>query len=174
MSHATMYPIKPDGEVDLKNSVDYQNAWLGAMMVWTDIGKAHGREVGFRMEQMQKVWDLARDESVPEHERIVMAMTFDKVYVATENFQRVIDAIEKCRPLLPAHCHVFAWAKQLKDWSTNPDVRGACWQATSCGDAQWIIYNRETDESRPVNIDVDDNCANELFENTPVAELAKD
>jgi hypothetical protein len=167
MSSTTMYPIRTDGTVDFANAIEYRNSWLGFMMIWTDIGKKHGREAGFLPGAMEAVWALAGDERVPEAERIVMAMTFDKVYIASVNFQRVIDAIGGCNGVLDPRCHAFAWASVLGGWQKNPAIRGACFQGTSVSEDQWRIFDREKETSRHVNIDTDE--ANELFQNTPVA-----
>lgn len=96
MSYTGIYAILSDGS--LSHYKDISNSWLGAFNIWDELSKRYlnkkASEMMSKEGEIQELWDMVRDESVPKSARIVLASTYDNVLVKKENIQILIDAME--------------------------------------------------------------------------------
>jgi hypothetical protein len=86
MSESTLYAVF---ETTSHFINEYRNARWSAPVIWDELavrylGKPNGMGFG---ESYDDLWKLARDQRVPEHFRIALAMTFDDMLVAHVNVE---------------------------------------------------------------------------------------
>lgn len=105
---------------------------------------------------MQEVWDLADNQSVPEHERIVLFTTFDRCLVKREDIPKVLEAFRKFEgeTNLPEQANII---EKLMD---DENCIAIGWNQTSVNVDTWENaggYDEEKDETIPYNCLTGDN-----------------
>ena len=107
MSRTTLHWIKTaDRRPTHEGAVEYPNAWLAHVMVWSHIGERYG--VPFSLLKPEPVWALHARADLPLCDRVVMALTFDRAWVRRENFGRLAEAVAAARLLAGCHFHQAA------------------------------------------------------------------
>lgn len=155
MSYTELYKVCKDGHVE--SYAEFRNSHRGASLVWMQMSRRYlGRDANLL--NMEPVWDLWRNQSVPLADRIVMASTFDNVMVRRTEFKRLCDAIaEYCQRIdggtLPEQAQAIT---QLLD---DDDCIAVCWNQTSVNaDGTWWVYDDDEDDDddgRAYNINAD-------------------
>lgn len=104
MSHTTIIGIWP-GEMIQKCLPELRNAWGSAPVVWETLYEEYIHD-GFNwLTDLDKLWPLWKELSIPEAHRAVLMMTFDGAYVVKKDYKRASKDIE-----------IF-----LKDFPQNPE-----------------------------------------------------
>jgi len=96
MSYTSFLLIYPKKEVIYYE--EYKNAHGAAAFVWSALcNKYFGDEFAWlhNDKKSQNLWDLWKDTTLPEYERAVLMMTFDRMCIVKRDFQRAIDDITK-------------------------------------------------------------------------------
>lgn len=114
------------------------------------LGYTPSRALAFENEHTEEIWELYKNQDIPENERIVLATTFDFAIVKRKNIPDVIDAFLKFggETSLPEQAAILE--KMLHD----PDIIAVGWNQTSVNGDTWINaggYDKETDETLPYN-----------------------
>lgn len=168
MSYTELFAFDKTGNASKVE--DIRNAWLGAMKIWRILESKYLPEYRLEyplsdffkrenpdfvpsrtsdMKDIKEIWELAYDERLLEHERIVLLSTFDNVLVKRENFVRLIEAFRKFEPgtSLPEQADV------IEEESMKDDVIAIGWNQTSINADNWEYYDidEETDEGIPYN-----------------------
>lgn len=177
MSCTEIYAFRKDGNAYLYGTT--HNAWRGAIAVWKAMEERHLPPyipMGFKEafpgitpevmrarfaisrtsaslnddKGIQEIWDLYENPDIPEHERIVMATTFDYALVKRKNIPDVIDAFLKFggETSLPEQATILE--KMLHD----PDIIAVGWNQTSVNGDDWGNaggYDAEAEEHIPYN-----------------------
>jgi hypothetical protein len=190
MSYATVYVIRPNGDVEHYD--DAQNALAGASYIWDVYEKEFGFLDAGRHPMLTgeyKCWAKFKDPNAPLEKRIVIGFTFDDVWVRRDRIPQLVDALR-----LFWRDHSKRWDSFEGKWSAvvptiatladiieragKEDIRGVCFQQTSVSDNAWLLPGpTEDDEWRPFNFDRDKLTAYdgepwELFE--VLEEVAKE
>lgn len=152
MSYATMYRMPVKGE--LEEVKDYGNAFGGAMRIWEPLFKkwintARGLMVTL-MSGDREFWDLAKDERLPESDRIVLASTYDKAVVPSEMLGRFVEALREFDTRHPAGTmvsHVRAWAYDIEAMISEgmEGFIGICFNQTSVTET-WTVFDEDDED----------------------------
>lgn len=134
--------------------IEYRNAWGGAARIWDALFEKHLKNPNIPYHSwisgdQQPLWDLAKRETLPMHERAVHASTFDHAYVRRENFPRFcadLRAFDAAYPSGPKVSHLSAWADALE----KLDAEAIGFYGTSVAENPWMKYDEAKDESIPV------------------------
>jgi hypothetical protein len=162
VSYTEMFAARESG--DMERVTEFQNAWLGAMMVWQEFGKRYcgfGEDVVLLCDKakMRQVWGLYTDrEKVPEEDRVTLGTTFDNALVPGHALVYVSECMEKTAEWLPSHSHIGEQAKFLRELARDPAIRAVGWNQTSVCADPWSMPpdgDDEYAEERPYNIDRD-------------------
>ena len=179
MSYTEMFKFKKDGSAE--GLAEVNNAWRGAMAVWTILekkylppyipewaktipnyieGKTFSRTSG--SEEIDKIWGMAKLDNITETDRIVLNTTFDDVIVERANIQKVIDAFNDFEGESSMKEQAVILTEALRD----EDLIAVGWNQTSVVGDTWTNtgdYQEEEDEYLPYNILTGDKHW-ELFE----------
>lgn len=155
MSYTTIYLVPESGPIT--PYADFRNSWLGGWSVWDNLAKLYlGREAThFMLEKnMQAIWDLAGDDRLPDHHKLVLMSTFDTAMVKRDDCNRLADAFTQYARDFPQHGHIPEQAKALRQLADDPECFAVCWRQTSVSADVWRVF--EDEESRPYDISIDD------------------
>ena len=165
MSRLTMHRIgldrRPTGE-----GVEYPNSWLGHIAVWHALGERYA--VPYSFSNAERVWALARHPSDPkaackrvsECDRVLMAATFDRAWIARDNFVRFADAVAASH--LPENLHFRSVADKLRGWASDESLLGVCFHATSVSEDVW--YKSGADDQAGEYLTIEAVGADEVYE----------
>lgn len=169
MSYTEIFKFKKDGNADYLGEV--KNAWRGAMAIWmhlekkylppyypewaqyiNDPDREYSRTSSIGNEEMQKIWDLVRDERLTEAEKIAMVSTFDNVIVEREN----IPFLVKCFREFEGETSLKEQADVIElAYNKDDDLVAVAWNQTSVNGDTWMNkggYDEDPDEEIPYNI----------------------
>lgn len=155
MSYVTIHKMPESGAIE--EYVEIHNSWLGAMYIWEsmylryislgvyDMAQVH---INMMNRDMQKVWDLAKNEQIPLAFRIVLITTFDKVIVRRSDLPRVISAFSDFLMAFNGDNNLVEQMNALRELSKDETCYAVCWTQTSVADDIWRVYEVENDDSR--------------------------
>jgi hypothetical protein len=173
MSYTEVFSFDKNG--DATGYSDIRNSWRGAPAIWRYLEEKHPppyrpsyvpsyisdddletychfkptRSSSMKVEDMKEIWELAENEKIPLHERIVLYTTFDKCLVKKEDLQKVIDAFNQ----FEAETSLKEQAEVLTKLLNDNDCIAVGWNQTSVNGDTWACYgyDEEKDESVPYN-----------------------
>ena len=163
MSEVEIYTFDKEGNAC--HAGEARNAARGAMAIWRILEDAYlppmqddsilqlqkqfpnykPSRLNGTSSDMQEVWNLAKDERLPQFERIVMITTFDKVVVQKAVFATVIDAFIQFDKTYPGRTNLLEQVEVLKEADEDGSIAVA-WNQTSVNDSMWQHFV-ETDDS---------------------------
>lgn len=140
MSTSDLYVLNQKSTTHLAS---FRNGWGSGPMCWDHLATKYLGEAVGMFGDMRRVWNLAGDDRLADHEKIAMMMTFDRAYVPLD---RLTDAAEACEKF-GLECedgarvnHWPAFAKALREAAQqkfNRHARGVCLACTSVSD-MWV------------------------------------
>jgi hypothetical protein len=136
MSYTEIYRITKAGNTKLEGEI--RNAHRGAMAVWTYLeekylpplikyGQKFTRVICSEPEEIQPLWDLAKDERLSEAEKICMLSTFDNVMVLKEDIPRLCKAFRE----FPGQTSLPEQADLIESLLKVKNCWAVCWNQTS-------------------------------------------
>lgn len=155
MSYTEMFTVSKDGSVEW--AAEFKNAFLGAMHVWTEMGKTYLQQEVWRMmfyQNMNPVWDLWKDEKVPLDFRIVLLATFDNAMVRKPLFVRLAKAMESFADRFGPGS-LREQAAVLHALVSDDEVCAVCWNQTSVNASPWWVHDSDDEEGRAYDISRD-------------------
>jgi len=149
MSYSSLYGVPEKGSI--KCLKEYRNSWGTAPRVWDVLFDSHLKDPDIpydnMMSRMHDLWPLYKDEKVPEYQRKMLQLTYDKLILKKEYFSKVIKLIEEfSEKHLGDDTKVNHWpqiAKDLKDMDFSNYV-GVCFIWTSVASDVWDSYDKCT------------------------------
>lgn len=169
MSYTEIFKFKKDGNAAHLGEV--RNAFRGAMAIWVHLEKkylppyrpewakfwgdderSYSRVSSINNDEMQKIWDLVRDERLSESERISLVSTFDNLVVNREHIPTVVNCFREfeAETSLKEQADIIELA-----YENDPDLIAIGWNQNSVNGDTWMNKggrNEETDEEIPYNI----------------------
>jgi len=157
MSYTTLFLVPESGPIQAFS--EFRNAFRGGYLVWDNMAKRYlGQDASMYMikNNMQPVWDIHANLSVPEAHRIVMMSTFDKVMVRKDNLERLAIAFEQYSQDFDDPGHIPSEATALRELMDNEGCYAVCWQQTSVSADDWVVMLDDgSDERRPYDVSLD-------------------
>lgn len=148
MSRTTVYGAFEEG--DMVSLGDCQNAFRGAMWIWSKLGDRHIPGYGYGQESA--VWELASNSRLSDAEHYALVSTFDGALCPRELMLVVAEALGRFNPGTE---NLTRQAKLIRD-AHNKGARAIGWQQTSVCCNPWEVEEEEEeDDYRPWNIDRD-------------------
>jgi hypothetical protein len=146
MSYTELFLVPERGEVYCV--AEFKNAFRGAMMVWGQMGSyylALGSLELMLQDNMQRVWNLWKNDCVPLSDRIVMGATFDRVMVRRENIPRLVNAIRDYATRFDPG-HLLDQVEKLLELANDSECFAVCWNQTSVNADAWYVQTDELDK----------------------------
>ncbi len=150
MSETTIFFLAGENS----KSVDFKNAFRGALYIWNDVAKRYcGFETfpHFKVDDQMKVWNFGNNnpDKMPRHEAIVMASTMDKALLEPNKWQELVEAFERYGIDNPNSSigQQATVIREVMEADHDNKITGIAWRQTSvCGDCMWTPWNEETEE----------------------------
>lgn len=129
----------------------YENGYGSAMALWSTLMQLYGINPPdiFSKEGAERLWELARNPTVPRHLRLAHAFTFDQAYCPVANLMEMADALDQTHADILRHgpyewSHFANFASALRSISNKHDWRlvGAAVSCSSVTDA-WSGWRPE-------------------------------
>jgi hypothetical protein len=174
MSRMEIYGVKADGSIESKFALG--NSWLGAMLVWTQLGNKYlgkydyiaegdkrealrrqgkdpDKELGeYDPMGVTRVWKLHSSEKLTDAEWCVLVCTFDGCIVLKDQFEHVAKCFREFHQQFPTS-HYAACAEAIEKLR-DEGYEGYCVNATSVNQNPWWVYpTREEREKLPPDDD---------------------
>ena len=129
---------------------ELQNSHGSAPVVWNELCKKYfGTEDHSYMGHISRLWPLYKDQTVPQHHRSVLMMTYDRAYVSKKHFQQASDDIRKfLKDFPPNERYVNHW-REIAEIYDAPDqgCENIGLYCTSVSDNPFLGYwNEEKDD----------------------------
>ncbi len=159
MSKTTVYVVTKNGDLD--SYAEVRNGIRSGPLTWKILAEKYlGMKEGFRIvyddEAAQRLWNLKNDPRISVCDYAVLLSTFDRFICPREHFAHLADQYDQ-------------WAKERDDpgnFGLMGDVVrrvaadpaehvGIAYQLTSVSENLWSVYDKEADEYRPYNVNVD-------------------
>lgn len=88
MGYTTILSVFPN--VSVNEEMELRNGWLTAPIIWNFLAKTYLEKSNFMMvsDNCKALWDLHSDKRLPEHQRNVLRLTFDRWYILEKDYKR--------------------------------------------------------------------------------------
>lgn len=169
MSRSELYLFRKDGEAFPQE--EFRNGWGSAPRVWGALIHKHKfemypgktpKELEFvnAISNAEDLWTLAEKKAftLTWWELNLLRWTYDNAVLRREDFPLMIASIlefEKAYPAGDRVNHLPRIREVLEAVAEDPEILGTGYYHTSIVDNPWTVYNSETDESRPYNLNTD-------------------
>jgi len=158
MSCTTVLSLTPGGTTgdSAEDLRELRNSHGSAPVVWDALcQKLYGTEPNSYMFDgtIDKLWPRYKDLGVPEHQRAVLMMTFDKAYVSKANYERAATDIRKwLLDFPPIDGHVNHWDEIASIFESKPECEAVGLYCTSVSDNPFHGgWNEENEDYDPVD-----------------------
>lgn len=145
MSKATIVRIWPGEKTEC--DIDLRNAFGFGPSVWGNVCQKYLGDGNWMMQE-KKLWPLWRDERLPLHQRAVLGMTYDRVYILKEDYARAAEDIRKYLADFPVDDRkINHWPAIAEYLESNPDCPAVGFWGTSVCENPWQgEYDEELDD----------------------------
>ena len=149
MSYTELFYVEKSGDVVWHS--EYHNSHRGAGLVWHTMSHMYlFKEPEFF--NLQPVWDLWENETVPIEMRIVMASTFDNVMIKRENLTHLVAAFRVYSAMVRDAGNIELQIQNLEKLADDENCLAVCWNQTSVNCGVWSVWIDDEQEYRPYNI----------------------
>lgn len=133
MSVTTVKAIWPNERVE--NLKRFGNGWGSGPAIWNELCEKY---LGNRHAWGDAMWALVKDERVPEHQRAVLRMTFDRVMVMKADYAQAASDIRAWFADFPRdHEVVNHWEEIAAIFESSPECPAIGFQLTSESTDLW-------------------------------------
>lgn len=147
MSYSTILAVYPGEKIEALD--DLKNSHGSAAFVWDQLCQKYFPTVHW-MAGIERVWKLWDNAKVPEHQRAVLGMTFDMVYIPRKDYARAAKDIQLFVTDFPAPDRVNHWPHIASLLKSGHDHPGFAIYQTSLGDNPYQgPWNEEAEEYGP-------------------------
>lgn len=145
MSHTTVKAIWP-GEKHTDLEI-LHNSWGSAPRVWKVlIKKYYGDEHFLEPRMLELLWPRWQDLSIPEHQRAVLMMTYDRAYVTKKDYARAARDIREFLKDFPIDSGANHWPRLAEIFESDPDIPAIGLYCTSVSEDPFDgVYNEKTE-----------------------------
>ncbi len=145
MSYTTIKAVWPgEKHEDIEG---LRNSHGSAPVIWNAMCVKHlvAEEYTYMLHgNIDKLWPLWEDLSIPEHQRAVLMMTYDRAYVTKKDYHRAASDIEKFLADFPPKLGYANHWPRIKDvFSGDPDFPAIGFHVTSVSED---LFDGEWDE----------------------------
>lgn len=153
MSYAVLYKVPANGSISTFK--EFRNAWGGAYQIWTQMSKRYLglNSVPFSFspsgeDELKKLCALGTDAKVDRTDRIVMALTYDRVLIAKKDMLETARCLDEfnAKHKIEGINHIPAFAEGLRALHEESDAIAAAWLHTSVSGGLWYIRDNPEDE----------------------------
>ncbi len=145
MSYTTIKSVWPgEKHEDLK---ELRNSHGSAPVVWDAMCQKYlgTKEFGY-FTAIDDLWPKYKDESIPIHQRAVLMMTYDKIYVSKKDYKRAASDILRFLGDFPVKKeYVNHWPEIAKLFDSDPDIPAIGFRHTSVSED---LFQGEWDEEK--------------------------
>jgi hypothetical protein len=150
MSTTDLYVLN---KASVRHLAEFRNGWGSAPIVWDFLAEKYlgGRVNPFSGDGYRPVWDLASDDRLTAAEKVVLMMTFDRMFVPIDHLDAAADACGEFYTQSAAWSNnmVNHWGaigealRSAKSLRRSRHARGVCMSCTSVSDP-WIDAQADT------------------------------
>lgn len=152
MSYTTIKAVWPNEKAE--NHGTLQNAWGIAPLIWSAICERHLGEGNWLSDRvMNRLWPLWKDQKVPQHQRAVLAMTYDRVYIEKQHYARMAADIRAYLVDFPQDDSRVNHLPTLAEFfESNPEYPAIGFHQTSVTEDPWRgPWNEEKEDHDPID-----------------------
>jgi hypothetical protein len=135
---------------------EFRNSHGTAPVIWDAMSQKYlGMEpFAYMHDRSDALWKLSDRGDIPLAHRAVLAMTFDRAYVAKEDYLRAAkDIWTFLADLPPDPKYVNHWPAIARFFEGDPDCPAVGFYWTSCGDDFWELPRSEDDDETVLPFD---------------------
>lgn len=147
MSNSTVIAVWP-GEKS-EEMEELNNGWGSGPVVWNDMAVRYlGMARNAYNWEIDKIWPLPKRKDIPEHNRAVLAMTYDNMIVMREDYSRAAKCIRLYLQDFPVdERYVNHWPRIAEIFEGNPDCAAiGLWLTSVCENPFAGEWNEEADQ----------------------------
>ena len=153
MSYTTIKAIWPGKKHE--NFAELSNGWGSGPRIWGALCDKYFNNPSTYLFDgtIDRLWPLWKDLSVPEHERAVLTLTYDRFYIIKKDFDRAAEDIEKFLKDFPVKGnHVDHLPKIMEIFKSDPDIPAiGLWCTSIAEDPFCGEWNEEKEEYDPLD-----------------------
>lgn len=139
-----VWPGEKSGELE-----ELRNGWGSGPVIWNDMAVRYlDMARNAYSWETDKIWPLPERMDIPEHNRAVLAMTYDNMIVLREDYARAAQCIRQYLMDFPVdEKYVNHWPRIAEIFESNPDCPAIGLHLTSvCENPFAGEWNEETEE----------------------------
>lgn len=152
MSYTSILKLWPGTVRSAEVLREFPNSYGSGPLVWCVMGRRWlgFKQSGWLFDKEGRIWQLAHDRAIPERQRAVLAMTFDKAYIAAEHYERAVVDIRAfltdfAATINPDHANHWPAIADLLE--VRPDCPAIGFNITSVAESLWQgEWNDKTEE----------------------------
>jgi hypothetical protein len=148
LSYTSVIHLWPGERIE--HGEELRNAWGSGPVVWDALAHQHLGTSGMERD-MKPLWALYKRLDIPEHQRAVLTMTFDRAYVVKAEFARAAQDIRAFIADFPTEGRVNHWPRLAEIFEGDPDVPAIGLHCTSVSENPFQGgWNEEKEDYDPV------------------------
>jgi hypothetical protein len=150
MSYTTIKAIDPG--VKHWDIEELHNSHGSAPVIWDAICQKYlGDSYAWLGRGAERLWPLWKDCTIPKHQRAVLFMTYDRVYVVKADYKRAAEDIRAFLRDFPQNPNrVNHWPRMIELFESDPDIPAIGLYCTSVSedpfDGPWNEEKEEHDQ----------------------------
>jgi len=158
MSRTTILALSPGSDKDgaVQDLRTLHNSWGSAPVIWRAFCVKYIRcaESGFMHgDTIKEISALWQDETIPEHHRALLMMTFDRAYVSKTNYEMAASDIQKWLiDFPPKDGQANHWPEIMRLFQDGPECEAIGIYHTSVSENPFTgPWDEEKEEEGPVD-----------------------
>ncbi|MDR3672519.1 MAG: hypothetical protein P4L36_16860 [Holophaga sp.] len=121
MSYTTVIRIWPGERIELGEEL--HNSWGSAPVIWNAMAMKYlGAGDCAYFGCLDRLWPLWKHLGIPEHQRAVLMMTYDRAYVVKADYARAAKDIRASVADFSTEGRVNHWLRLAEIFESDPDV----------------------------------------------------
>lgn len=135
----------------IKEIKELHNSHGSAPVIWDKMCQIYLKTKPFSYHnEIDELWPLSLDLSIPEYQRAVLVMTYDKAYVSKDNYKRAANDIRKwLEEFPPGDEYINHWPEIALIYESNPNFEAIGLHCTSVTSNLFEKFDEETEEYLP-------------------------
>lgn len=151
MSYTTVIHLWPGERIEPKEEL--HNSWGSGPVIWNAMAMKHlgARDCGYN-DHIDRLWPLWKHLGIPEHQRAVLMMTYDRAYVVKSDYARAAKDIRAFIVDFPTEGRANHWPRLAEIFESDSDAPAIGLHCTSVTENPFQgDWNEEKEDYDPID-----------------------